>query len=167
MSDWNGLGGIDLGSLEESKGGSTLPAGSHLCRITDAEMKKTASGLGHRLAVTLTSMDGSGQVIDYINVHNQNDQAQEIGQIRLKTMLVKAGYKHPTPDIAKMKGLTVGVHVVQGDDWTDKTGERRKGGGQPRDSNPYFAAANASSAPVGATTTAAAGKAGFDDDIPF
>jgi|TARA_R110000822_G_scaffold273050_2_gene395580 hypothetical protein len=164
-SNWNGLAAIDLGSIEEDKGGSTLSAGAHVCRITDAELKKTKNGKGQRLAVTLTSLDGGGHVTDYMNVHNASVEAMEIGQRRLKTMLVKAGYTHSSPDIAKMKGLTVGVHVVQGDDWHDATGERRKGGGEPRSSNPYFAAGEVH-APVGVTSTASP-AASFDDDIPF
>ena len=167
MSDWNGLAGIDLSGIEADKGGSTLAAGAHICRIADAEIKKTKNGKGHRLAVTLTSMDGSGQVIDYMNIHNASAEAQEIGQRRLKTMLVKAGYAHSTPDVVKMKGLTVGVHVIQGADWQDQTGERRKGGGEPRQNNPYFAAGDQpAAAPVGATSTSS-GKDSFDDDIPF
>ena len=168
MSDWNGLSGIDLSGIEADKGGSTLAAGSHICRIADAEIKKTKNGKGHRLAVTLTSLDGAGQVIDYMNIHNASAEAQEIGQRRLKTMLVKAGYTHSTPDVAKMKGLKVGVHVVQGADWEDQTGERRKGGGEPRQNNPYFAAGDQPMAtPVGVTSTASSGKDSFDNDIPF
>ena len=168
MGSWNGLAAIDLGSIEEDKGGSTLAAGAHICRISDAELKKTKNGKGQRLAVTLTSLDGSGHVIDYMNVHNASAEAMEIGQRRLKTMLVKAGYTHSSPDIAKMKGLKVGVHVIQGADWHDNNGDRRKGGGEPRQSNPYFAPSESAptAAPVGATSTAAASDT-FDDDIPF
>jgi len=169
MSTWNGLQSIDLGGIEEDKGGSTLAAGAHICRITDAELKKTKNGKGQRLAVTLTSLDGAGHVTDYMNVHNASPEAQEIGQRRLKTMLVKAGYTHSSPDIAKMKGLKVGVHVVQGADWQDQTGERRKGGGEPRQSNPYYAPPSASNVtPIGATSTsAAASDDDFGDEIPF
>ena len=39
--NWNGLSGIDLGSIEEDTGSSTLSAGAHICRITDAELNKT------------------------------------------------------------------------------------------------------------------------------
>ena len=170
MSTWNGLGSIDLGNIEEDKGGATLAAGAHICRITDAELKKTKNGKGQRLAVTLTSLDGTGHVIDYMNVHNASAEAMEIGQRRLKTMLVKAGYTHATPDIAKMKGLQVGVHVIQGPDWQDTQGDTRKGGGEPRQSNPYYSPTSTSTAaPVGATSTssAPAGNDNFDDDIPF
>ena len=63
--NWNGLSGIDLGSIEEDTGSSTLSAGAHICRISDAELNKTKNGKGHRLAITLQSLDGGGQVIDY------------------------------------------------------------------------------------------------------
>jgi hypothetical protein len=168
--NWNGLSSIDLGSIEADTSSTTLQAGAHICRITDAELNKTKNGKGHRLAVTLTSLDGSGHVIDYMNVHNESEVATEIGLTRLKTLLSKAGYSHATPDVAKMKGLKVGVHVVQGADWQDKSGETRKGGGQPRDRNAYFApsdeaVAAVASAPTGATSTAK--NDSFDDDIPF
>ena len=167
--NWNGLSGIDLGSIEEDTGSSTLSAGAHICRISDAELNKTKNGKGHRLAITLQSLDGGGQVIDYMNVHNENEQATEIGLTRLKTLLIKAGYKHATPDVAKMKGLQVGVHVVQGEDWHDAKGERRKGGGEPRQRNAYFApseqVAAASASVAGSTSTSDTG--GFDDQIPF
>jgi hypothetical protein len=105
-----------------------------------------------------------------MNVHNESEVATEIGLTRLKTLLSKAGYSHATPDVAKMKGLKVGVHVVQGDDWQDKSGETRKGGGQTRDRNAYFApsdeaVAAVAAAPTGATSTSK--KDSFDDDIPF
>jgi|TARA_B110000908_G_C10140787_1_gene396692 hypothetical protein len=170
MSTWNGLGSIDLGNIEEDRGGATLAAGAHVCRITDAELKKTKNGKGQRLAVTLTSLDGAGHVTDYMNVHNASTEAMEIGQRRLKTMLVKAGYTHATPDIAKMKGLQVGVHVIQGPDWQDNQGDTRKGGGEPRQSNPYFSPSSASNVtPIGVMNTSSAptDEDGFGDGIPF
>jgi len=167
MGDWNGLSGIDLAGLEEDKGGSSLPAGAHICVISKAEVGKTKNNKGHRLAVTLTSLDGAGQVVDYMNIHNSSAEAQEIGQRRLKTLLVRAGYSHPTPDIAKMKGLKVGVHVVQGADWHDDKGERRKGGGEPRSSNPYFAPSGQPASSPASSPAAPSGSDGFDDDIPF
>jgi len=164
MMNWNGLGSINLAAIEEDRGGQTLAEGPHVCKITNAELNKTKNGKGHRLAVTLTALDGSGHVTDYMNVHNASSEAQEIGLRRLKTMLVKAGYSGASPDIAKMKGLMVGVHVVRGDDWTDKDGHARRGGGQPRQNNPYFLP---SETPAQAPATEAAAANEFDDDIPF
>lgn len=163
---WNGLASINLSEIEEDKGGQTLAEGPHVCRITNAELNKTKNGKGHRLAVTLTALDGSGHVTDYMNVNNPSDEAQEIGLRRLKTMLSKAGYTLPNPDINKMKGLSVGVHVVRGDDWTDREGNTRRGGGQPRQNSPFFAPSETPTT-EGSASPAASGSKFDDDDIPF
>jgi hypothetical protein len=164
---WNGLSSINLAEIEEDKGGQTLAAGSHVCSITDAELSKTKSGKGHRLSVTLTALDGSGYVVDYMNVNNPSEKAQEIGRIRLKTMLAKAGYSGTTPDIDRMRGLKIGVHVVRGEDWVDSMGETRQGGGVPRDSKPYFAPEGMAQMAAPQPPSSRPKAATFDDDIPF
>jgi hypothetical protein len=73
-----------------------------------------------------------------------------------------------------MKGLKVGVRVEQGDNWKDKEGNVRPGGGQPRKYGAYFSATDdkvalGEQAPAPKKDAAAtANKASdFNDEIPF
>jgi hypothetical protein len=140
MAEWTGFGSLNLSGVEAEQGRKSLPPGSYTCKITRAEIKDTKDGRGKGLVVELTDVAGTGAVEDWINVYNKNEQTMEIGQKRLKALLVTAG--HPNPDrpgdVKSLLGLHVGVHVEQGEDWKDKDGNTRKGGGKPRSSGAYF-----------------------------
>jgi hypothetical protein len=140
MADGWSFGSLNLAGVDPEQGRKSLPPGSYTCRITKSEIRDTKDGRGKGLVVELTDSNGTGAVEDWINVYNKNEQAMEIGQKRLKALLVSAG--HPNPDrpgdVKSMLGLHVGVHVEQGEDWTDKEGNKRKGGGKPRSSGAYF-----------------------------
>jgi hypothetical protein len=107
--------------------------------------------------------DGGQKVNDRINIVNNSKEAVEIGRARLKHLLEMAGHPNPNQpkDVNSIKGLNVGVHVVDGADWADQEGMIRKGGGEPRRSAPYFKA-TASAAP-----STAKDDDGFGDGIPF
>lgn len=145
MSEWKGFASLDLTNVEAEKGRKSLMPGSYTCKITNAEIKDTKDGRGKGLVVELTDVEGRGSVEDWINIHNKSQQAQEIGLGRLKYLLECAG--HPNPgrpgDIKTLLGLQVGVHVEQGEDWIDRDGNKRKGGGKPRSSGAYFKAEGA------------------------
>jgi hypothetical protein len=150
---------LNLSDVNGEQGRRSLEAGDHVCTITDAEMKETRNG-GSMLVIELTGDTGQS-VRDRINLANANPKTVEMGRARLKHLLEMAN--HPTPDkpqnIASMRGLHVGVHVVDGDDWTDANGMIRRGGGEPRNVAPYFHATGSEAAPTAGET--------FGDDIPF
>lgn len=165
MADWSGFGSLNLSGVEAEQGRRSLPPGSYVCRISKTEIKDTKDGRGKGLVVELSDVDGRGAVEDWINIYNRNEQTQEIGLKRLKSLLVSSG--HPSPDrpgdVKSLVGLTVGVHVEQGDDWTDRDGNKRKGGGKPRSSGAYYKPEGAP-----APTFAERSKGSLPrDEIPF
>jgi hypothetical protein len=162
---WNGFDGLDLSKVEAESGRKTLEPGSHPCTITEAALSQTKDKAGHGLIVTFTSKNGAGVVEDFINLNNRNPMAVEIGMKRLKGLLIAA--KHPNPDrpsdVRALVGLSVGVHVVQGSEWTDKDGKVRPGGGKPRQSGAYYPVDGGASSGGGYTSY----MGNLDDDIPF
>lgn len=151
---------LDLTEVNQESGRRTLAAGDHSCRISDVEIKDTRSG-GKMLIIEMTG-DGGQKVNDRINIVNNSKEAVEIGRARLKHLLEMAGHPNPNQpkDVNSIKGLSVGVHVVDGADWADQEGMIRKGGGEPRRSAPYFKATASSTSP-------AKDDDGFGDGIPF
>jgi len=151
---------LDLTEVNQESGRRTLAAGDHSCRISDVEIKDTRSG-GKMLIIEMTG-DGGQKVNDRINIVNNSKEAVEIGRARLKHLLEMAGHPNPNQpkDVNSIKGLSVGVHVVDGADWADNEGMIRKGGGEPRRSAPYFKATASSTSP-------AKDDDGFGDGIPF
>lgn len=169
---WSGFNDINLAGVEAENGRSTLKPGAHTCRITEAEIKDTKGG-GHAVRVVFEEVSGAGKVHDFINVHNKNDQAEEIGKRRLKALLENSNHPNPNRpgDIKSLVGLTVGVHVEQGDDWVDDKGETRRGGGEPRRNGAYFKlpATTGGDSTYDYGTTSVGGRKSdpLDDDIPF
>lgn len=166
---WSGFGGLDLSKVEAEQGRKTLTPGAHPCRISSAEIKATKDGRGHGLVVVFEALDGSGSVDDFINLHNANAEAERIGKQRLKALLIAS--KHPTPDrpgdVRTLLGRQVGVHVEKGDDWIDKDGNKRPGGGKPRRSGAYYELNTGTSAAQFGATNATTSYDGIDDEIPF
>ena len=166
---WSGFGGIDLSGVEAEQGRKTLTPGAHPCRISEAEIKTTKDGRGHGLKVVFEALDGSGSVDDFINLHNSNSEAERIGKQRLKAMLIAA--HHPSPDrpgdVRTLLGRQVGVHVEKGEDWVDKDGNTRPGGGKPRRSGAYYALSAAPTSPAGQSIINGGGYDDLDDEIPF
>lgn len=163
---WNGFGGLDLSGVDAEQGRKTLTPGAHPCKITGAEIKQTGNGDGHGLKVAFAALDGSGETSDFINLNNRNAKAVEIGQRRLKALLIAA--KHPNPDrpgdVKTMIGLRVGVHVEQDADWTDKDGVVRPGGGKPRRSGAYY---ELDGAQAGSPPSPGGDYDDLNDSIPF
>ena len=153
---------LDLTEVNQESGRRTLTAGDHACRISDVKIADTRSG-GKMMIIEMTG-DGGQKVNDRINIVNNSKEAVEIGRARLKHLLEMAGHPNPNKpsDVNSIKGLSVGVHVVDGADWADQEGMIRKGGGEPRRSAPYFKASASASA-----TATAKDDDGFGDGIPF
>lgn len=183
MSNWNGFGSLDLTNVEAEKGRATMLPGNYICRITNAEIKDTKDGKGKGLVVEFKDVNGSGTCDTFINVVNRNEEAERIGRGQLKALLIAGG--HPNPDrpgdINSLKGMTVGVRIEQGEDWEDKNGNMRPGGGRVRRSGAFFPPdANEvlgphPITPRPATTRGGAGPRAsqqgfghqFNDEIPF
>lgn len=140
MSDYNGFGSIDLSDVSESgEQRKTIPAGNHIVKVVSAAMKDTSKG-GKMLEVKFENDEGQ-YVLERLNlVHKTSQQAVDIGKRKLKELLVCGG--HPTPDkpgsVESLVGLRLGARIVSGQDWRDKEGNVRPGGGELRSTAPFF-----------------------------
>lgn len=106
---------LNLANSSVSTGGSLLPVGRHVVKITDAKVIDTADRTGKRLEINLAAVDGSGTIRHYINVHlPKSSEGTRIGRDELKTMLYYGGHANPDSpgDVNTMKGLVFGVVVA-------------------------------------------------------
>lgn len=177
MTNWTGFGGLDLSGVEAERSSNTLRPGNYICKITEAEVKDTKDKRGKGLEVTFVDKDSGGDIKDWINLKNNNAEAERIGLQKLKALLISAG--HPNPDrpgdVRSIVGLMVGVRVDQGEDWTDNNGRVRPGGGKVRRSGAYFnqsAASHIGPDPRANTrrepeANTGRGASSFNDEIPF
>lgn len=156
--NFNSFGDLDLTKVDASSSG-TLKPGRYLCKVTEAEFKKSAKAL--QVVVKLSDTASKDSIKDFINVRVfSSDEATGYGLQRLKKMLVAMG--HPNPDkpgdIATLRGREIGVVVKE--DTYEKDGEKRKGSKVS-----YYVSPDE----LQGVKPAAAGG-GFDDmpdDIPF
>lgn len=157
---------LNLGGVDAESSYAGLPPGRYICEVSEAKLAPCANN-GMQVVVSFVEVGGLGNVRDYINIVNKNEDAQRIGRGRLKSLLINGG--HPNPDnpgdIASLKGLHVGVNVEIGDDYTDqKTGQLRKGSSKVRRNGGYFDPAELGMP----NTSRPAGNAGsLNDEIPF
>lgn len=73
---------------------SPLPAGIYIAQITDSEIKPTKTGSGHYLQLTWKVLDGqhAGRLVfDRLNIANENERAQKIGQQQLSQLCHAVG----------------------------------------------------------------------------
>ncbi|MDG1415949.1 MAG: DUF669 domain-containing protein [Alphaproteobacteria bacterium] len=151
---------LDLSSVD-IQGSSILSPGQYEASIKSAAMQPTKNGKGSMLVVEYT-VPTEGEIKDWMVLFHESDQTARIAREKLKTMLTHAG--HPNPDkpgdVSSLKGLKVGINVVEGDKWTDDQGNVRDGGSKLKRSGAYFSLS--SSAP--ATPEA---KTDLNDEIPF
>lgn len=180
MSEWNGFGELDLSDVEAESGRRSMRPGSYICKITAAEIRKTKDGKGRGLVVEFAEIGGGGTADDWINVANPNKEAERIGRQKLKALLISCGHPNPNKpsDVASIVGRTVGVRIEPGEDWTDKEGRVRPGGGKVRRSGAYFppndnfeqlgpSPSVQDRSPQTAGTRRSQTGAPFNDDIPF
>ncbi len=158
MSDFSSL---DLSGID-TQGDGALAPGKYEASIKSAAMQPTKNGKGKMLVVEY-AVPGEGAIREWMTIFHESDQTARISRERLKTMLVHAG--HPNPDkpgdVATLKGLKVGINVVEGDKWTDDQGQLRDGGSKIKRSGAYFSLSS------GTSDAAAEAKTELDDEIPF
>lgn len=123
---WSGFGNLDLSGVQEA-GPPMLQPGVHIVRTKDVKIEDIQGTANKKLVVTFVSEDGTGQLIDSLNIHHSSPMAQEIGLRQLKSMLVYGG--HPNPDqpgdISTLNNLRVGILVDMGKPWRDRNGNTR------------------------------------------
>ena len=79
---------------EDNRSFDLLPNGWQPAHIIEAEVRRTKAGTGELLALTWEILDGpfaKRRVWQNINILNQSQQAQEIGQIQFKALCQAVG----------------------------------------------------------------------------
>jgi hypothetical protein len=151
---------LNLANVDVGSGAERLKPGRYTARVTEAELRETKSG-GNAVRVTFTDVDGGGMISDFINVNvPKSAEATRIGLERLKALLVHGGHRTPDNpgDIKSLKGLTVGIRVVE-EEYTDKDGNKRSGS-----QIKSYLAVEGGHRPQEAAPTK---DTNLDDDIPF
>lgn len=156
-----GLGSLDLSGVEAS-GPPLLDPGRHVVKVTSAKVDK----VGAEKCLEIQFSNEAGGLRMRLFLWHRNEKAKEISRRQLKALCEYGG--HPDPDhpndVNLIKGLTVGILVKMGKEFTDKTtGEQRtlpeiKGFFKP-DTPSYSPPTNSGSRP--------ATSADLDDEIPF
>tara|TARA_B100000424_G_C22944410_1_gene502573 strand:+ start:2369 stop:2854 length:486 start_codon:yes stop_codon:yes gene_type:complete len=112
---FEGFDKLDLSDTEVS-GGSILEAGINHLTCTEAEVNPAASNPSNMVLLCKFAVEGGGEIRNYFNIHNSNEQAERIGKEQLKRFLIAA--EHPTPDkpsdVSSLKGLKVTVDLQLG-----------------------------------------------------
>ena len=85
---------FDASTVDPQNTYDPLPAGEYLCMVIDSDVKPTKNGNGHYAQMTLQVIDGEFNqrlLWDRINIQNQNQIAQEIGQKQLSALCHAVG----------------------------------------------------------------------------
>jgi len=81
-------------NVEPAEAFTALPAGLYHAQIVESDLKQTKTGSGHYLQLTWKVLDGqhTGRLIfDRLNIANQNETAQKIGQQQLSALCHAVG----------------------------------------------------------------------------
>ncbi len=73
---------------------SPIPAGVYAAQVVESDVKPTKTGSGHYLQLTWKILDGqhAGRLVfDRLNIANQNETAQKIGQQQLSQLCHAVG----------------------------------------------------------------------------
>jgi hypothetical protein len=90
-----------------------LPAGKYVAQVVKSEVRDTKSGTGKYISLQLKIIEGdhTGRVVfDMINVVNQNEVAQNIGQRQLK-QLVEACELTEIEDTTELHAIPIQITV--------------------------------------------------------
>ncbi len=157
---------LDLsGSEAKAARGGLLKPGRYLCRTSDAKVKPCSGGM--QLNWTLTAVDGSGVIQDFIIYHHTSAEAVRIGKDKIKAGLTFGGHPNPNKpgNVNTYNDLLVGVTVVADDNtYVDKNGVTRTRGSQVQG---YFDPKELGTTTIGAAAGAARRAPAVDDEIPF
>lgn len=85
---------FNAAEVEPQDAFTPLPAGEYLVMATDSEIKPTKNGTGQYLQLAYQVIDGHYKnrlIFDRLNIQNQNQTAQEIGQRALSALCHAVG----------------------------------------------------------------------------
>lgn len=85
---------FDATKVQPDEGFSLIPAGTYIAQIEESEIKPTKSGTGQMLKLKWRILDGQYRnrvLFGQINVVNQSQKAEQIGQRQLSALCHSAG----------------------------------------------------------------------------
>jgi hypothetical protein len=85
---------FDLNEVKESSGFSPLPSGEYTAIVASETMKTTQSGNGEYLALQIQIIEGEyadRKIFENLNIHNANEQAEQIARSNLKALGIACG----------------------------------------------------------------------------
>jgi len=125
------LSGANLDpNVEENTGGFTVvPEGKYQVVIVGDSLKDTKAGTGKILELKVQIVDGEHRgttVIDRLNIINQSDVAQKIGQGQLKRICNLCGADYPPSDTSGLIGKPMQATVKIEEFTSNNTGNLLK-----------------------------------------
>lgn len=113
-------------NVEENTGGFTVvPEGKYQVVIVGDSLKDTKAGTGKILELKVQIVDGEHRgttVIDRLNIVNQSDVAQKIGQGQLKRICNLCGASYPPSDTSGLIGKPMQATIKVEEFTSNKTG---------------------------------------------
>ena len=109
----NGSGGITI-----------IPSGKYKAVIISDDVRDTKNNTGKGIELTLQIVEGEYTdtiLKDWLNLRNQNLEAQQIGQGQLKRICRIVGVAFPPPDTSLMYGKPILLTVTVAPYYKDKT----------------------------------------------
>ena len=107
---------FDPAEVEDMGDGfKVIPPGTYNVVIVESDVKDTKSGTGKMLVLKYQILDGQNvgdTVQDNINVINQSETAQRIGQSQLKHICDAIGFKGKLKDSTQLHGKPLAVKVI-------------------------------------------------------
>ena len=116
--------------VEENSGGFTVvPEGKYQVVIVGDKLTNTKAGTGKILELKVQIIDGEHRgttVIDRLNIINQSDIAQKIGQGQLKRICNLCGVSYPPADTTGLIGKPMQATIKVEKFTSDRTGNLLK-----------------------------------------
>jgi len=117
-------------NVEENTGGFTVvPEGKYQVVIVGDNLKDTKAGTGKILELKVQIVDGEHRgatVVDRLNIINQSDVAQKIGQGQLKRICNLCGVSYPPSDTTGLIGKPMQATVKTEEFTSNNTGNLLK-----------------------------------------
>lgn len=114
MADLSPMGFVPEEVEDMGDGFKVLPPGIYTVVIVDSEVKDTASKTGKMLVLQYQVAEGQQQgetLIDRINIKNQSQQAEKIGQSQLKNICDAIGHTGFLKDSEQLHGKAFSAKV--------------------------------------------------------
>lgn len=121
---WNGGAACNVDDLPDDEH-SCLPPGEYPVRIVNTDVTPTKAGTGQILVLEIQVEEGQHKGRKFwerLNIVNQSQTAQKIGQAMLKKVVKACGIQGPLADSNQLHNIPfIAATKIQTDDYGDKT----------------------------------------------